>query len=117
MAGWRHGGVPRNCRRPSLEDSLRDDSYLGCANGAGFAAGRQYIERDNKGAAMRVARRLRGASNGLTSHPEMGRPGRVGSTRELVIPGTPYLLPYRVREGKVEILAVIHGAQEWPEQF
>jgi toxin ParE1/3/4 len=78
---------------------------------------REHIENDNKVAAARIANRLRVAAKRLATHPEMGRPGRVGSTRELVIPGTPYLLPYRVREGKVEILAVIHGAQEWPEQF
>ena len=78
---------------------------------------REHIENDNKVAAARIANRLRVAAKRLAAHPEMGRSGRVGSTRELVIPGTPYLLPYRVREGKVEILAVIHGAQEWPEQF
>ena len=78
---------------------------------------RRYIEKDNRGAAMRVARRLRDAANGLATHPEMGRPGRVGSTRELVVPGTPFILPYRVRRDRVEILAVIHGALEWPEDF
>jgi toxin ParE1/3/4 len=78
---------------------------------------REHIQSDNKVAAARIANRLRVAAKRLAAHPEMGRPGRVGATRELVIPGTPYLLPYRVREGKVEILAVIHCAQEWPEQF
>jgi toxin ParE1/3/4 len=47
----------------------------------------------------------------------MGRPGRVISTRELVVSGTPYIVAYRVREGVVEILAVIHGAQQWPTSF
>jgi toxin ParE1/3/4 len=78
---------------------------------------REYIEKDNRGAAMHVARRLRAAANGLASHPEMGRPGRVGSTRELVVSGTPFILPYRVRRDRVEILAVIHGAQERVEGF
>jgi toxin ParE1/3/4 len=78
---------------------------------------REPIEIDNKVAAARIANRLRVAAKRLANHPEMGRPGRVDSTRELVVPSTPYLLPYRVREGRVEILAVIHGAEEWPEQF
>lgn len=78
---------------------------------------REHIEKDNKVAAARIANRLRVATKRLASHPEIGRPGRVGSTRELVVPGTPYLFPYRVREDRVEILAVIHGAREWPEQF
>ncbi|HEX4575785.1 MAG TPA: type II toxin-antitoxin system RelE/ParE family toxin [Edaphobacter sp.] len=78
---------------------------------------REHIEKDNKNAAVQVANRLRAAAKRLASHPETGRPGRVGSTRELVVPGTPYILPYQVRRGEVEILAVIHGAQEWPETF
>jgi toxin ParE1/3/4 len=78
---------------------------------------REHIEKDKKVAAARIANRLRVAAKRLAAHPEMGRPGRVGSMRELVVPGTPYLLPYRVREERVEILAAIHGAQQWPEQF
>lgn len=78
---------------------------------------RRYIEEDNKGAAARVAKRLRMAAKQLESHPEIGRPGRVGSTRELVVTATPFILPYRVRRETVEILAVLHGAQEWPDEF
>jgi toxin ParE1/3/4 len=44
----------------------------------------------------------------------MGRPGRVSGTRELVIPGTPYIVPYRVRGGKLEILRILHATQRWP---
>jgi toxin ParE1/3/4 len=78
---------------------------------------REHIEKDNKDAAARIAARLRASAKRLAIHPETGRPGRVGSTRELVVSGTPYILPYRIRQGRLEILAVIHGAQEWPEQL
>jgi toxin ParE1/3/4 len=76
---------------------------------------RKYIEKDNRKAAARIANRLRVSAQRLAIHPESGRPGRVDSTRELVVPGTPYILPYRVRRDRVEILSVIHGAQMWPE--
>ena len=46
-----------------------------------------------------------------------GRPGRVAETRELVVPGSNYLVPYRVHEGRVEILAIVHAARDWPESF
>ncbi|HLH88791.1 MAG TPA: type II toxin-antitoxin system RelE/ParE family toxin [Xanthobacteraceae bacterium] len=36
-------------------------------------------------------------------------------TRELVIVGSPYFVPYRVRGERVEILRVIHGARRWPD--
>ena len=53
----------------------------------------------------------------LMEHPEMGRPGRVDGTRELVIGGTSYLVAYRVKGRQLDILAVLHGMQEWPEGF
>jgi toxin ParE1/3/4 len=44
----------------------------------------------------------------------MGRPGRVAGTRELVVSGTPYIIPYRVAGTYVDILAVFHAAQNRP---
>jgi toxin ParE1/3/4 len=34
----------------------------------------------------------------------------------LVVAGTPYVIPYRVRGGKLELLAVFHGRQKWPDR-
>ena len=42
----------------------------------------------------------------------MGRAGRMRSTRELVITGTPYVV-YRIMPEGVQILAVAHGARTW----
>ncbi len=53
----------------------------------------------------------------LEAHPEMGRVGRVEGTRELVISGTPFFAAYRIARRRVEILALIHGARRWPEEF
>lgn len=53
----------------------------------------------------------------LVSHPEIGRPGRSDGTRELVLTGTPYILPYRVRDGRVEILAVFHTSRHRPDKL
>ena len=49
----------------------------------------------------------------------MGREGRVPGTRELIIPGTPLIVPYRLhdQDGRVEILTVLHAARRWPEWF
>jgi toxin ParE1/3/4 len=51
----------------------------------------------------------------LQAHPAIGRPGRVPETRELVIP--PYIVAYRVKGNTVQILRVLHSAQEWPEDL
>ena len=50
----------------------------------------------------------------LAKYPEFGRTGRVTDTRELVFAGLPYLAVYRVKEGQVEILRILHGAQDRP---
>jgi plasmid stabilization system protein ParE len=53
----------------------------------------------------------------LETYPAAGRRGRVEGTRELVILGTPFLIPYRVQRGAVQLLAVLHGARKWPDCF
>jgi toxin ParE1/3/4 len=76
---------------------------------------RAYIGRHNPSAAVDIAQRIRDAVKILGDYPAAGRAGRVPNTRELVVSGTPYILPYRVRTETIEILRVLHGAQQWPE--
>ncbi len=75
------------------------------------------IARDDPGAAARTVTRVLDRAGLLTEQPHIGRPGRVPGTRELVVTGTPYIVPYRVRDDAVELLAVLHGARRWPEGF
>ncbi len=52
----------------------------------------------------------------LSKHPRAGRQGRVKNTRERVIDGLPFIVIYRepVAESCIEILRVLHEAQQWP---
>lgn len=77
----------------------------------------EFIGPDNPEAARRVLRRIWDATNMLTDHPHAGRAGRVPGTRELVIAGTPFIIPYRVVEDTVQILRVLHGKRKWPTDF
>jgi len=76
-----------------------------------------YIEADNPRAAISIDDRIRTRVEGLTQFPEMGRPGRIGGTRELVIHRTPYIAAYRIEGNIVKILRVLHGAQQWPDEM
>ena len=53
----------------------------------------------------------------LEENPELGRSGRIASTRELVLKPLPFLLAYRTRHHRIEILALVHGARKWPNAF
>jgi toxin ParE1/3/4 len=77
----------------------------------------RYIALESPAAARLVAARVRKATNDLATHPHLGHAGRVIDTRELVIPGTSFTAAYRVRQQVVEIVGLVHQAQEWPGTF
>lgn len=77
----------------------------------------EYIALDSPAAAANVVSAISEAVDSVTKYPAIGRPGRVTGTRELVVSGTPYIVPYRVRAGSVEIFRIFHGARKWPESF
>jgi addiction module RelE/StbE family toxin len=76
---------------------------------------REHIAAENPTAASRMIERIRAAVMRLAVSPALGRPGRVADTRELVIPRTPYIVPYRVKGDVVQIITILHGAQRWPD--
>ncbi|MCB9385869.1 MAG: type II toxin-antitoxin system RelE/ParE family toxin [Bryobacterales bacterium] len=71
------------------------------------------IEIDSIARASNVAREIFDHVERLTQYPHLGRPGRRDGTRELVIPGLPYLAIYRLRNGVIEVGRILHGAQNW----
>lgn len=78
---------------------------------------RRYIATDDPAASKRVFSDILEAVEHLAAAPSLGRAGRVEGTRELVVPKTGYLIAYAVLGGRLVILAIQHGAQDWPERF
>ena len=76
-----------------------------------------YIAAERPSAAFHIAQRIENAIQSLSLYPEIGRPGRVDGTRELIVSGTPFIVPYRIRSKRIEILAVIHGSRRWPDSI
>ncbi|WP_127523874.1 type II toxin-antitoxin system RelE/ParE family toxin [Mesorhizobium sp. Z1-4] len=76
-----------------------------------------YIAQHNPRAAARVVNEIHTKTERLLStNPFIGRRGEIEGTRELVIPGTPYIVAYRVLDEQIDVLFVQHGAREWPDE-
>jgi len=83
-----------------------------------LAALRTYIAEDNPAAARRVVLQIiQTIEQLLSDNPQIGRAGRVPGTRELVIPRTPYIVPYRFQRATIQVLRVYHGARRWPDSL
>jgi len=50
----------------------------------------------------------------LAEHPYLYRPGRVAGTREAVVHPN-YIVVYRVATEAVEVVAVVHARQHYPQ--
>ena len=76
-----------------------------------------HILQESPRAAVNTLDRIEQIAGYLADHPGMGRPGRVRDTRELIIPGLPWILPYLTGPETITILRVIHAAMQWPGDF
>lgn len=74
----------------------------------------EYIAEVNPSAALEQLDAVEQQADRLLEHPQMGRPGRVTGTRELVINGSPFILVYQVAGDAIQILHLLHTAQQWP---
>lgn len=75
------------------------------------------IAEDNLLAAIEVGDEIMRQVEALETFPESGRRGRIQGTRELVIDGLLYVVPYRIVDSTVEVLRVYHTSQLWPVQL
>ena len=78
-----------------------------------------YIAQDNPLAAQAIVIKIMEATQLLTRSPSLGKPGRITGTRELVVPDTYYIIPYRIKskENRIEILRVFHTSRKQPDKW
>ncbi|WP_095149160.1 type II toxin-antitoxin system RelE/ParE family toxin [Pseudomonas sp. Irchel s3a18] len=67
-----------------------------------------YLALENPKTATDFVKAIFASVEQLSRFPAMGREGRLPGTREWVLPAPPYLIPYRVRQGRLQILRVFH---------
>jgi len=72
-----------------------------------------YIARQNPAAALKLDEAFESKVAQLPLHPKLYRTGRVPGTREIVV-RSHYVLVYRIQDETIEVLRVLHSAQQWP---
>ena len=72
---------------------------------------------NNRTVAARITMQIVTAVQRLAAFPMSGKAGRFLGTRELVISNTPFIAAYAIDGADIIILAIYHGAQQWPESF
>jgi len=77
----------------------------------------EYIAEANPKSARTLLAEIKARVGVLIDQPQLGREGRVEGTRELVLTGTQYILPYRVQGQQIQVLAVFHTARQWSDDF
>jgi toxin ParE1/3/4 len=74
----------------------------------------RYVAADDRAAADALVGRIDVATQNIGQFPGGGRAGRVPGTREHPVARTRYVLVYRVVGDEVQVLRVLHGAQDRP---
>lgn len=76
-----------------------------------------YIALDNPRAATEFVQAIFANVGHLTRFPSAGREGRLPGTREWVVPDQPYLIPYRVRQSRLQVLRIFHTRRLLPKTW
>ncbi|WP_152225427.1 type II toxin-antitoxin system RelE/ParE family toxin [Pseudomonas sp. SCB32] len=76
-----------------------------------------YIAQDNPAAARAFVIAVVADVERLALNPASGREGRVPGTREWAMTSHPYLIPYRIRDGRLQVLRIFHTRRLPPAQW
>ncbi|WP_236195860.1 type II toxin-antitoxin system RelE/ParE family toxin [Pseudomonas glycinae] len=67
--------------------------------------------------AFGVVNSILGAFDQLKQFPGSGRPSVMPDTRELVLTRYPFIAPYRLEDGQIQVLRILHQRAEQPENW
>lgn len=69
----------------------------------------EYLSKEaSEDTAKKAYKTIQEKISKLKIFPSLGREGRIFGTRELVLTDYPYIIPYRVCDSRIEILAIFH---------
>jgi toxin ParE1/3/4 len=81
---------------------------------ADLAELRAFIAAENPTAASQTIRRVRETARRVQDFPFSGAVAPVDELRQTSVPATPFRMVYRIEADVIVILAVWHGARQWP---
>lgn len=88
------------------------DIFWGDGAKRDFNAAIAFIRSESPAGATRVGERILAAVSLLSEFPELAPASQKHrDLRQLVVAKTPYLVIYRISDGRVEIRAVVHASQ------
>ncbi len=70
-----------------------------------------WIAKDRPRSADSTIDRILESAERLGRFPHMGHVGKAPATYEWVVPGSPYIVVYKINADEVDVIAVFHGAQ------
>ena len=73
----------------------------------------EYIAQDNPSAAIDLDLEFEAQAENARQRPKLYKPGRMKGTREIVVRPN-YVMVYHITGDLIEILRVLHTAQQWP---
>lgn len=99
------------------QQTRRSKSFLAAEALRNLVSIRNYIAESSEMNATLVEARFLDCIELLENHPEIGRSGEMLDTREFAVPRTTFVVVYRVRDGGLRLLAILHGSQSRPASF
>jgi toxin ParE1/3/4 len=76
-----------------------------------------YLAQENPNAAHEFVQAMLIGLERVAEFPSMGKEGRIPGTREWVVPKWPYIVPYRIRDGRLQVMRIFHTRRQPPKSW
>lgn len=86
--------------------------FLSPAAASDLAEIHEYLVAQNPIAAIQVIAKIKSRLQDIALFPHSGRLGSVAGTRELVLSGLPFVVPYRLKLEEIEIIRIYHTSRQ-----
>ena len=71
------------------------------------------VKQNSKAVAKNVLASIEKMIEYLADYPQIGREGYVKNTREMVVPGLPFVIVYKIYSKQIIIVAIMHTSKKW----